>query len=312
MMLDQHFFERIRTTHHGSSIFESYKAVYARSTMVLFSRQTRTPLAALTLKADDVGCLSMLTGRPSPVGESDPYFQGMLNMPDQTFTFTISNLSDQGMINFNILHTPHRVSAVNPGPSYGINEVNELHENQSYTIPADQRSNRRMILTGKTKTVRDPKTSMEKQVVVTVKESEAHPDKPTGLYFYLSVVPDESCKSLVDKFAEGTVWKVAMGFVRRTRRVVSPGLATVGPSRPMTVPQWRQREAFAFGCEDFKMLGSLRRSSPRLAGSLSGPAPQRRSLPHLVGSPSGAAPQAAPTLFPASSPGVDAGRPPIP
>jgi hypothetical protein len=141
----------------------------------------------------------------------------MLNMPDQTFTFTISNLSED-MINFNILHTPHRVSAENPGPSYGINEVNELRPHQSYTIAADQRNNRRMSLIGKTTTINDPETSMEKQVAVTVKQSEADPDKPTGLYFYLSVVPDVSCKSLVDKFAEGTVWKVSTGFVRRVAR----------------------------------------------------------------------------------------------
>jgi hypothetical protein len=75
-----------------------------------------------------------------------------------------------------------------------------------------------MILTGKTTTIKDPETSMTKQVAVTVKQSESETNKPTGLYFYLSVVPDVSCKSLVDKFAEGTVWKVSTGFVRRVAR----------------------------------------------------------------------------------------------
>ena len=76
--------------------------------MVLFSRKTRTPLAALTFKAvNDSNCLSMLTGRPSPANASEPYFQGMMNKPDQAFSLTISNLSPVGMINFNILHTPH-------------------------------------------------------------------------------------------------------------------------------------------------------------------------------------------------------------
>ena len=227
-MLDQRFFERIATTPHKDSVIESYKAVYARSTMVLYSRKTRTPLAALTLKADDVGCLSMLTGRPSPPSSSEPYVQGMLNMPDQTFDFTISNLSDKGMINFNILHTPSRVSAVNPGPSYGINEVNELHPNESYTIPADQRNNCKMVLKGKTK------KEGNAQVPVTVKESETH-DKPTGLYFYLSVIADVACQSLVDKFAEGTMWKVTPGFVRcveSQRQIVYPDLIRGGGSMP--------------------------------------------------------------------------------
>mmetsp|Transcript_2615 Transcript_2615/g.5622 ORF Transcript_2615/g.5622 Transcript_2615/m.5622 type:complete len:649 (-) Transcript_2615:173-2119(-) len=182
--------------------------------MVLFSRRTRTPLAALTLSTDDdVGCLGMLTGRPPPPGASEPHFQGMLSMPDQTFSFVISNLCDDGMINFNVLHTPHRVSEVDPGPSYGVNEVNELHPNQSYEIEADQRSNRKMVLRGKTKIVKDPETSIERSVPVTVQETEKK-DEPKGLYFYLSVVPDASCGSLVEKFAEGTVWKAAAGFVR--------------------------------------------------------------------------------------------------
>jgi hypothetical protein len=212
MVLDTCFFERIATTKHKDSLLESYKAVYARSTMVLFSRKTRTPLAALTLKANDVGCLSMLTGRPSPKGSPEPYFQGMLSMSDQAFTFTISNLSDEGMVNFNVLHTPHRVSEVDPGPAYGINQVNELHKNQSYTIEADQRTNRQMILAGQTKMVKDPHTLQQKEVAVTVEDTESA-DKPTGLYFYLSVVADKACEPLVKKFAEGTVWKVSPGFV---------------------------------------------------------------------------------------------------
>lgn len=220
-MLDYRFFERVATTNYKECTLESYKAVYARSTMVLFSRKTGTPLAALTLKADDVGCLSMLTGRPSPKASKEPYFQGMLNLPDQTFSFTISNLSDKGMINFNILHTPHRVSEVDPGPGYGINEVNELSRNQSYTIQADQRNNRKMVLAGKTKIVEDPQTFAESEVAVTVKETEEE-EKSTGLYFYLSVVADKACKETVEKFAEGTVWKVVPGFVRRVARSPPP------------------------------------------------------------------------------------------
>jgi hypothetical protein len=218
-MLDRRFFEQVGSTTQKGLLFETYRAVYARSTMVLFSRKTKTPLAALTLKADDVGCMSMFTGRPAPRNATETYFQGMLNMPDQKFSFTISNLSNEGMINFNILHTPHRVSQVDPGPSYGINEVNELHCEQSYVILADQRNNRRMCLAGKTKLVRNPQTSQEERVSVTVEESETD-DNITGLYFYLSVVPDAACRSLVDKFAEGTTWKVTPGFVRRRKPVV--------------------------------------------------------------------------------------------
>lgn len=61
-LLDKTQFERVVTTDdYNGSILEPYKAVYARSTMVLFSQKTRSPLAALTLKADDVGYSTALT-----------------------------------------------------------------------------------------------------------------------------------------------------------------------------------------------------------------------------------------------------------
>jgi len=290
MVLDSRFFQRCATTDHKGQMLESYKAIYARSTMVLFSRKSKTPLAAMTLKADDVGCLSMMTRRPSPKNATEPYFQGMLNMPNQSFTFTISNLSDKGLINFNILHAPHRVSEVNPGPSYGINEVNELHRNQSYTIEADQRNNRAMLLSGKTKTVRNPNTLEEKEVNVTVKESESG-EKPTGLYFYLSVVPDKACKSLVDQFAEGTIWKVVPGFVRRIPKpiVAAPAAYRYRDSGPpayygstgegSSAPPSGSMSGFAGGGAMFGYSGpsfrdQTRSAAPRSRGASAAPSQQ--------------------------------------
>lgn len=281
-MLNQRFFERIQCTSHKNSDFECYKAVYARSTMVLFSRQTRTPLASLTLRARDVGCLSMFTGRPSPTDAPEPYFQGMLNMPDQTFNFTITNLSDSGMINFNVLHTPHRVSQVDPGPSYGINQVNELQTNQSYTIEADQRNNRCMILSGKTKTVKDPITNQDKEVQVMVKEAETS-DTNKGLYFYLSVVPDKACTTLVNKFAEGTVWKVVPGFVRRVAQPTPQVLRSLPPTRILEEPAISrsfQPASFSFGSMDQGTLPLSRGAASPASrpGSVGSPAPQEHFI----------------------------------
>lgn len=212
-ILDTQFFERVVTKNLGSSLPEGYKAVNIRSTMVLFSATTQPPpLAALTLKADDLGCLSMLTGRPPPNGASQAYFQGMLNKSDQSFTLTISNLSNEGFINFDVLHSPCEVSRVNPGPEFVINEVNVLSPNQSYTIRADQRNNRRMILGGKIKRSRFPLFSRKQETPMTVKQAE---ELSTGLNFFLNVVAEKDYQALNDKFSEGTSWKVVPGFVRR-------------------------------------------------------------------------------------------------
>jgi len=208
--LDSQFFEYVKHQDKENARYEAYKARYARSTMVLFSKKTRSPLAALIFHAQDPGVMSLLTGRPAPPGSTEPHFQGLLNMPEQVFRFTIANLSNEGFINFNILHTPHRVNEVDPGPAYGINEVNELRQNQAYTIPADQRTGRAMVLSGLTKI-----NSAGQQVAVSVDESESKAEKKEGLYFYLSVVASNSSPSLVAKFAEGTVWKCTDHFVRK-------------------------------------------------------------------------------------------------
>lgn len=192
--------------------YEGYSATYSRSTMVLFSNKTRTPLAALVFHAKDPGVMSLLTGRPTPAGiqSSDAsYFQGMLNMNSQEFDLTIANLSSIGMINFNILHTPHRVNEVDPGPEFGVNKINELRESQVYTIHADQRTGRTMILEGVTK-----ETESGHSVPMTVCDSESE-SKHQGTYFHLSVVPQVDCPFLVGKFNEGTTWKCVSYFVRQ-------------------------------------------------------------------------------------------------
>jgi hypothetical protein len=216
-MLDTDFFRAVKhdVAPKDNFEYEAYVAKYARSTMVLYSRKTHTPLAALVLKADDPGALSVLTSRPTPPGQNEPYFQGMINMPNQVFEFSIVNLSSDGWINFNILHTPHRVNEVDPGPAYGVNAVNELRPEQSYTIEADQRTNRRMLLKGRTKTQQDGTV-----VATTVQEVESKGDPKQGLYFYLSVVPDQASKTLCDQFAEGTIWKCATHLIRKVPRPV--------------------------------------------------------------------------------------------
>ena len=209
------YFELIESQINNGVKYEAYKANVTRSSMVLFSKKTATPLAALVFQAEDSGVLSVLTSRPSPPASQEPFFQGMLNLPDQAFALSIVNLAEQGFINFNILHTPHRVNEVDPGPAYGINQVNELRPGRGYKIECDQRTGRQMVLSGRTKVTADGHT-----VKQTVDEAEQKTERE-GLYFYLSVVAANSCPDLVAKFAEGTVWKCVSHFVRRVKAPVA-------------------------------------------------------------------------------------------
>ena len=204
--LNGRFFDNIGATDHFGFRYETYKVVYAPSTMVLFSRQTNTPLAALTLKADDVGCSAVLNSRQGPTISEGNYFQGMLNMSNQPFTITISNLSTTGKILFDVLHNRRVASR--------LNQVNILHPNQSYTVEADKsNNNRKLILMGQTNDINDQNCSEGKQVAITVDESER--DSSNGFNFHLCVTPSRSSKELIDQFSEGTLWEVVPGFIRR-------------------------------------------------------------------------------------------------
>lgn len=283
-MLDTDYFRAVKhdVAPKDNFEYEAYVAKYARSTMVLYSRKTHTPLAALVLKADDPGALSVLTSRPTPPGQTDPYFQGMINMPNQVFEFSIINLSSDGWINFNILHTPHRVNEVDPGPAYGVNAVNELRPEQSYTIEADQRTGRRMVLKGRTKTQSDGTV-----VATTVQEVESKGDPKQGLYFYLSVVPDQASKTLCDQFAEGTIWKCATHLIRKVPRpvYVSKGVGGGYRGQEVMLGSRGNPELFEFGGGDIRETssglegyGGERIRNEMLAGSFGGP-PQPQICP---------------------------------
>eukprot|EP00980_Cylindrotheca_fusiformis_P003606 scaffold810_cov117-Cylindrotheca_fusiformis.AAC.1 len=115
--LDPSFFERVKSNYKQKEnvMAEFFKSAFPQSTLVLFSKRTATPLAALTLTTDHPECLSMFTARPPPAMATEDYFQGLINRAKVAFDFTISNLSENGKINFNILHTPRRVSTTDSG-----------------------------------------------------------------------------------------------------------------------------------------------------------------------------------------------------
>jgi len=200
--------------------------------MVLYSRQSGTPLAALTLKAtEDTGCLTMLTARPS-LNEPTHFFQGMLNQPDKFFGLCISNLSPDSWIRFNILHLPNPHHDIEDQAGLSklkrINSPNSTKPNQSNEIVADKSNgSRMMILSGRKETVLDPDSGEKKIVAVTVDDDEKKDSGPMGVYFYLSVQPEMSTET-ASKFSEGTVWRVVPGFVRK---VIKPVPKPPAPSR---------------------------------------------------------------------------------
>ncbi len=196
----------------------------------------------------DNGVRSLLTARPPPpnAAPETTYFQGMLDVDRSEFSFVLANLTEEGYLNFNVLHTPHRVSEVDPGPSFGVNQINELRPGEAVTVSADQRTQSAMILTG----LKAPRASDGSSQPVLVRDDEQK-QVQTGLYFHLSVVPDQASPQLIRWFGEGTQWECVPYFVgraqapktkaapaQRVRAVCGTGLEAVSsrdlrPMRPM-------------------------------------------------------------------------------
>ncbi len=201
-----------KSVESGNQIYTGYMSKYPGRTMILYSL-TGDPLAALMLKTDTAE--AVLTARPSPQDDPIPYFQGLINKAGQKFEFIICNLSATGSINFNILRSKYKVNERDPGPTYGINQVNELRPNECYTVRADQKFGRAMILNGLEKA--------NKSVSVGQAEDEAKNTntQKDGIYFHLSVVGCLDNQAMVAKFASGTKWQCSDHFIRCSPKPVA-------------------------------------------------------------------------------------------
>ncbi|KAH3745399.1 RNA polymerase Rpb1, domain 1 [Pelomyxa schiedti] len=240
-LLDGEFFELVDSRTVEGFVYQAYRPLYPRSTIVLFSEVQGQPVAAFTVIPRN--CNSVLTKRtcPPPVAippycGSASYFQELLSANNREFDFVISNLThfegpQPGFINFNVLHTAHQVREVDPGPAWGVNQVNELKPSESYRIECDQRTNRSMKLVGVTKS-----TSTGTSEAVTVQEDEQRSkqtgEATQGTYFYLSVVGTSAIPEMATLF-QSTDWKCVEVFVRKIP--VAPPATT-----PHTRPRARQ------------------------------------------------------------------------
>ena len=224
--LDLKYFETLY-----SETFDNYEYSVIRplgNPMILFSKIDGTPLASLHLrcqenyKQKDVNNTrgrALMTKRPdSSSFKCD--FQGLIDRDGQEFEFVITNLTDQGYINFNILKKDEKVDTINPG---GLNEINELRPNESYAVKCDQADNKSLILKA---LVKQEKTDLDPEIKLTVKEDEQNKDK-LGTYFFLSVVPQIGKDEYKEKFKD-TMWACSDMFCIK-RKVQSKKYGIVHP-----------------------------------------------------------------------------------
>jgi hypothetical protein len=176
--LDDKYFGIICKKYHDGY---DYYAIYPRKpSIVLFSEQDSTAIAAISFRPQDCNSLNIQTFITKEYDD----FQGLISKNEQEYEFIITNLTDLGEIKIDIMNTNKSVQMVNPGhENGGLNEVNELDPLQSYPVRGDQKNSLSLVL-----------------------------DSP--VIKYISVVPQKDNLNLVKKF-ENTKWDCSDFFCIR-------------------------------------------------------------------------------------------------
>jgi hypothetical protein len=202
------------------------------------------------LKCQNSQSNSLITKRPNN-SELKCDFQGMINKDNQEFELVITNLTDLGYINFNILKKNIVIDTIDPG---GLNEINELKPYESYAIKWDQENNGTLLLNSIKK---DVKNKEGENVKLTVNEDETS-DEPIGTYYHLSVVPQIDKEQLINLFQGGTVWACIDAFCIKQKILQPMGWSgpelfqsvgpkdwnSSGPGEPIDSSQ-KQKDSFA-------------------------------------------------------------------
>nr|QBK88640.1 MAG: RNA polymerase Rpb1, domain 1 [Mimivirus LCMiAC01] len=224
--LNTKYFKTVGTKKHGEFEYTIYKPL--DNPMILYSKKDGTALASLHLRCQNNNYQNdkksnrgraLITKRPKQ-SSFNCDFQGLIDRNGQEFELVITNLTNKGYINFNILKKNRNIKEVNPG---GLNQVNELGPFDSYAVQCDQATNCTLVLNA------IKKSTSSGTVNVTVGEDESHKSKPTGTYYYLSVVPEIGKKDLIELYKE-TVWACSDVFVIRNKIIRKRYRRTTGAS----------------------------------------------------------------------------------
>lgn len=212
MSLNQKYFEIIKTVNIGNYDYQVVRPL--GNPMVLFSNIDGTPLAAFQVRCQDGQTgNSLITRRLA--GETN--FQALIDRDHQEIEFAITNLTGEGMVKIDIMKNGDKIVDVDPrSEKGGVNQVNELHEYQSYAVKCDQKDNLSFILDA-------IKKNNGSHLTVGEAESEK---KSQAAKYWISVVAEAGKPQLVKKFTE-TFWSCPDVFVIRERHMprIAKGMA---------------------------------------------------------------------------------------
>jgi len=158
----------------GGFTYKAYRTREPFQTYILESSRG-VALAALEVRSTDHTVKTVSSRRPG--GFQTVFSEAPQGVDSVGLEMEIHNLT-RGTLKLDLQHTPEQVRATDPGGEYSVNQVNELHKDQSHVVRVDQRNSRRMRIATKTKTDGSE---------ITVKEAAKEADGDKNLKFYVHV-----------------------------------------------------------------------------------------------------------------------------
>lgn len=170
---------------NGKEVFRVYET--KPSSVTLFSEQDGRPLFHLNLQVKEKEKVTHSTevaevvagaGMIPTCPEYSPLIRFLINRNEQVLLPSFYNLTST-TLNVLLFHE-HQV----------MNQVNVLRSFRSYTVPADQRTQKEMVLTiFETPTEKKKLTTQEDELTFHIRENH---EKPKGLYWQLKLFPERN------------------------------------------------------------------------------------------------------------------------
>lgn len=174
-MLDQKYFELLLNKKDSNFNYSVYRPI--NSPIILYCSETGKPLASIHFFSK--GGRSLIAEVPKSLNyQNFCDFQGITTKDGEEFSLVVTNLSNEGMINFEIIGTNKNRDFLGQ-----VNKINTLERGRSHMLECDQRTGKSMILSIAREKDNDSSEGIKMGEIAEKKDD-------VGTFFSISITPE--------------------------------------------------------------------------------------------------------------------------
>ncbi len=222
-MLKSPYFEHVGDKYHGNLKYSSYITKYPA--LVLYNSNTGQALSSIQLITPDSGnaLLSARTLLDLSSSTNDVIrgtaIQGIVGTSGQAIQVVLTNFLEKGYENINLLRQDIKVDKVDPGPQFGINELNEISPLNYYVVKCDQLNNRELLVNGIS--IFDGTKTHKLTVQQDEEDAKKNNTKKQAMELFVSVLPQSGIPGIESLF-KNTIWRISQGVILFEKSMLIP------------------------------------------------------------------------------------------